>query len=168
MHEGHSGPGSSTEKRRILAKYIIGIAVIGVAISYYAIRSFKGSYQYYLTVSEYTRLHNQDQLAPNEYLKIAGTVAQGSIRSQVDKDKKRVFTFQIAEGGKTLRVLYHGIPPDRLLGDMSVVIEGRYIPEQPGFFTADKLITRCASKYSEGTSPRPSSTRPGETPSKRQ
>lgn len=137
--------------KRTVFRYTIGAAIIVTAITFYIVRSFQGSFQYYVTVSEYHRLTAEDNLRPDQYLRIAGTVVPGSIRTEIDD--RSLVSFQIREGGNVLSVTYNGIAPSNFKDDTSVVIEGTYPGKGVTSFKAEKLITKCASKYTEGLRP---------------
>ena len=80
-------------------------------------------------------------------LRVAGKVVPGSIRiSQRDHLDRR---FLIAEGDRSLEVLYHGVTPDTLVDDAEAVVEGRLGPD--GVFRATQVMAKCPSKYEAET-----------------
>jgi cytochrome c-type biogenesis protein CcmE len=53
--------------------------------------------------------------------------------------------FTLAGAEAELPVQYHGVVPDNFVENREVVVEGRLAAA--GVFQADKLMTRCESKY---------------------
>ncbi len=75
-------------------------------------------------------------------LRVNGKVAGGSL--QIAPDRRQAdFVLQGAKG--SLAVTFSGSIPDNLAENMDVVVEGRF--ENETQFHADKILTRCASKY---------------------
>ena len=58
------------------------------------------------------------------------------------------FTLRDVEGTATVPVVYHGSVPDLFRTGRDVSVEGSL---QNGVFVADKLVTKCPSKYSAKT-----------------
>lgn len=132
---------------------VLGSLVIVFAIALIAYQSFDGSLQYYMTVKEFNS-HRTD--LSGKYVKVAGLVVPDSIEKIIGQES--LLSFKIAEAEATLPVVYHGLAPDTFKPGISVVVEGP-VRQANGTFEAEKLITKCASKYNEGMAPLTGSTR---------
>ncbi len=121
-------------------KYLIGIAIILICIILLAVRGFKKSQVFYLTVSEV--LEQKDTTETQETLRVNGMVTPGSIDYRAEA---LTLTFNISDGKKTLPVIFNGAKPDLLTDDKEVVVEGML--DAGGVFKATKIITKCPSKY---------------------
>ena len=75
-------------------------------------------------------------------LRVSGKVAPQTLH--VAEDRKQV-AFSLEGTKKNLHVICSGQPPDNLAEQMDVVVEGRL--DASGLLHADKILTRCASKY---------------------
>ena len=120
-------------------KYIIGIIIIAICIVLLALRGFKKSQVFYLTVSE--ALKQQDTTGKEKPIRVNGVVVSGSIDYIPEK---LILKFDMTDGEKTLKVVYQGAKPDLLTDGRDVVVEGKL---GAGTFKAIKLITKCPSKY---------------------
>ncbi len=118
-----------------------GIVVIG-ATAYLAYLGASSSWQFYLTVDELVAG------APSyrDYrVRISGTVAHNSLRIAPDRTTA---SFVLQGATAELRVQCSGTIPDNLAEGMDVVVEGRL--EGLDLVQGNKVLTRCASKYSSG------------------
>lgn len=116
--------------------------VCGVIISitiYLASVGASADWQYYLTTDEC--LNQADSLI-GDRLRVSGKIATGSLEVATDR---RSATFQLVGHGQTLAVTSVCLVPDNLAEEREVVVEG--LLENSRSMRADKLITRCASKY---------------------
>jgi cytochrome c-type biogenesis protein CcmE len=120
-------------------KLTLASVLVACAIIYLSYLGAAESWQYYLNVDECltdTSLHSGSRLRVN------GKVADGSL--QIAPDRRQVaFTLKGTKG--SLAVTCTGPIPDNLAENMDVVVEGRL--EGQAKFHADKVLTRCASKY---------------------
>ena len=123
-------------------KLLIGGLIVAFGVSYLMYSGLQGSTAYYLTVEEF--MEQQGTLA-GEGIRIAGTVAEGSIQRQEDI-REIYFAIQGVSENVTLPVYYKGLIPDIFRDDASVVLEGTYNPEKK-LFHASTLMTSCPSKY---------------------
>ena len=120
-------------------KLAVASMLVAVAIVYLTYLGAAESWQYYLTVDECL---NDVSLHGGTCLRINGKVARGSL--QIAPGRRQVdFTLQGAKG--SLAVTFSGTIPDNLAENMDVVVEGRF--ENETQLHADKILTRCASKY---------------------
>ncbi len=115
------------------------IAVIVIALSYLAYTGVQDSKSYYVTIKE---LGGMGDGAYSKRLRVAGTVAPGSIKRQGTH-----LEFQLEEEGKTIPVVYGGseAPPDTFKDNAQALAEGRY--GKDGVFRATNIQAKCASKY---------------------
>jgi cytochrome c-type biogenesis protein CcmE len=120
---------------------IAGLVVAGVT-AYMAYLGASSSWQYYMTVQEC--VENASQVA-GQRIRVSGTIVPGSLVIAPDQQEAR---FMLGEAGSQLSVVCKGPLPDNLAPTkaMEVVVEGRL--EGSYSLQGDKLITRCASKYS--------------------
>jgi cytochrome c-type biogenesis protein CcmE len=121
------------------AKFGIGIGVIVSALGFLAWLGYGESKTYYHTIAELQTLNGS---ARTQRMRVAGTVAAGSIRrlsGRVD--------FVLEGEGKTLPVSYIGSDPlpDTFVDKSQALVEGR--PGPGGRFVAEHVQAKCASKY---------------------
>lgn len=85
----------------------------------------------------------------NEYVLTQGLLNKDSVEWNADKIELK---FEIYEDGKEvyLPVVYMGVKPDNFSDDVIVIVEG-FLKEN-GVFEAEKVQTKCPSKY-EGEDP---------------
>jgi cytochrome c-type biogenesis protein CcmE len=124
---------------RARSKFIIGGAIIVLAVGYLIGSSIGGSTAYYLTVEEVKAKGPSEQTA-----RVAGTVVGESIEWNA---QELLLRFNIADASGSLAVIYNGPRPDMLRDGAEAVVEGRYI--EGGSFEANNLLLKCPSKYEE-------------------
>jgi cytochrome c-type biogenesis protein CcmE len=124
-------------------RFGIGIAVVLLAIAYFAFAGYNESKAYYKTIEEVAAMGPEAQ---NKRLRVAGLVKEGTI----ERDGTHV-TFLLAQDIETmhhvLKVHYVGSQPvpDTFKDRADAVVEGECLPD--GTFEADHLQAKCASKY---------------------
>ena len=120
---------------------IAGLVIAGVT-AYMAYLGASSSWQYYMTAKEC--VDNATQIAGRR-IRVSGTIVPGSLVIGPDRQEAR---FSLGEAGSNLPVVCTGPLPDDLspTKPMEVVVEGRL--EDSCTLHGEKLITRCASKYS--------------------
>ena len=120
-------------------KFVVGGAVVVIALGWLGFVGFQESQSYYVTVQEYSTLKGE---LSGKTLKVAGDVVQGSI----DKTKPQM-EFVITTQGKELRVRYVGreVLPDTFKDGSMAVVEGNV--DNYGVFQARHIEAKCASKY---------------------
>jgi cytochrome c-type biogenesis protein CcmE len=107
---------------------------------YMAYLGASSSWQYYLTVDECLAFPT----APTkDRMRINGTIVRGSLDINSDRTEA---TFSLKGTDQNLRVICSGELPDNLAEGLDVVVEGCI--DEPGHLQGDKVLTRCASKYS--------------------
>ena len=120
-------------------KYLIGVIILVLVVGYLIYLSFGSSVSYYVTVSEFlarsAELHDTD-------VRVAGKIAD----SPIDWDTEDLeLSFNITEGGETIKVIYQGAKPSGFKAGSDVLVEGRC--NSDGVFRASQIILKCPSKY---------------------
>jgi cytochrome c-type biogenesis protein CcmE len=124
-----------TMRRKLI---IAGGFVVGVT-AYMAYLGAASSWQYYVTVDEC--LADSARFA-GQRIRVSGKIAADTL--QIAENRRQVnFAMQGTDG--QLPVVYAGPLPDKLANGIDVVVEGRL--DGSGVIRAEKLLTRCASKY---------------------
>ena len=132
-------------------KFVIGVSIIIISIVYLGVTGFREDYSYYLFADEFIAEFNEsDGQDYGKNFRVAGYVVTGSI----DRTTKPM-KFKINYNNTTIPVHYIGSRPvpDTFKDDAETVVEGKYTPE--GVFLADKIQTKCASKYTSNTEENP-------------
>ena len=122
---------------RARSKFIIGGAIIVLAVGYLIVSSVGGSTAYYLTVEEVKAKGPSERT-----VRVAGNVLGETIEWNA---KELMLRFSIADASGSLAVIYNGPRPDMLKDDAEAIVEGRYI--EGGSFEASNLLLKCPSKY---------------------
>ena len=126
-------------KTRIIIKVLIGVIVIGGGIGYFMWQAMQSSWSYYYSVDDFAK---QKSIAQSHSLRIAGRVKNGSIERDLTKMN---LDFRLSGSDTSVPISYKGVVPDNFAEDIEVVVQGRL--DTNGVFQADKLMTRCESKY---------------------
>lgn len=121
------------------ARLTIGIAIIAAVTGYMAYRGAGSSWRYYLTVDECAADLSDLRGEP---LRVNGHIAPNSLEIKPDRTEA---SFVLKGTDRELCVVCAGPLPDNLAEDMDVVVEGRL--DDCDLLRADKVLTRCASKY---------------------
>ena len=118
----------------------MGFSAIFIAIVILLIAATPGSSGTELTLEEFIKepLKYEDR-----YVMTQGNLIEDSIIWDADKIDLR---FDIKdEKGNVLHVQHNGVKPDNFAQDVIVIIEG--FVNKDGSFTAEKVQTKCPSKY---------------------
>ena len=126
-------------KTKIIVKILVGVIVIGGGIGYFMWQAMQSSWSYYYSVDEFAQ---QKSAVQNHSLRIAGKVKTGSIERNL---KEMSLSFILNGSDTSVPINYTGAVPDNFAEDREVVVQGRL--DTNGTFQADKLMTRCESKY---------------------
>lgn len=126
-------------KTKALIKIIIGIVVIGGGISYFMYQAIQSSSSYYYSVDDFAV---GSDVVKNSSLRLAGKVKGGSVQRDIEK---MLLTFTLTGEKTEIPVSYSKTVPDNFTEGIEVVVDGRLDPA--GNFQAEKLMTRCESKY---------------------
>ena len=135
-----------------LTKIIIAVAVIGIAGAYLLHQTIESSWAYYCSVDDFVKSISNatvegggtgaSKIYGNSIIRLAGRVKDGSVVHNVEKMQ---LDFELAGQSKSVAVRFYGAVPKNFAAGKEVVVEGRAI--QTGIFEADKILTRCESKY---------------------
>lgn len=123
-------------------KVAIGVVVIAAAVAYLMITGFS-------TASQQVSIKDmlaQGPVLEGQYLLTEGTLLQDTVQWDSQKIELRFSLADFADPDELLPVLYQGIKPDNFSEGTQAVVEGYYDP-QAGVFKAEKLQTKCPSKY---------------------
>jgi cytochrome c-type biogenesis protein CcmE len=123
----------------VRAKILIGGLILCAVTVYVAYLGATSSWQYYVTVDECSE--NTAQFVGRK-VRVSGHVAPKSLHIASGRDSA---TFVLQGDSNALTTFYQGPLPDNLAEDIPVVVEGRV--EADGWLRAEKVLTRCASKY---------------------
>ena len=126
-------------KTKTVVKALIGVLVIGGGVGYFMYQAMQSSWAYCYSVDDFSA---KSSAVKNHSIRIAGRVKQGSVARDLQKMN---LTFTLAGSENELTVHYGGSVPDNFAEGREVVIEGRL--DTTGIFQADRLMTRCESKY---------------------
>ncbi|MGC8878621.1 MAG: cytochrome c maturation protein CcmE [Anaerolineae bacterium] len=132
---------SSRPARRNRIKFLLGGAVIALAVVYLIFTATQSTAAYFFTISE---LYTRREAVYDRYVRVSGRVTHEAI--QFDP-RELILRFQIAdENGQVLSVVFHGPKPDQLRPDAEAILEGKFDGK---VFTAQTILLKCPSKYEE-------------------
>ena len=120
-------------------KFLVGGVIVALTVGYLILSAAQGSAAYYLTITEV-----QAEGPSTQDVRVSGLILGESI---IWEPRDLRLTFDIADEGGQLPVLYKGSRPDMFRDGAEVVVEGRMAPE--GVFEARTLLLKCPSKYEE-------------------
>ena len=121
-------------------KVFLGVAVLVVALGYFAFQAFQSATVYYLTVGELQQIGFTEE---GRSVRVSGKLVQGSFEREPDST---LASFVITDGSETLTAVHNGVVPDLFFNEHSeIIMEGTYTPE--GLFESHTVIVKCPSKY---------------------
>ena len=123
------------------ARLALGVGIIVGVTTYMAYVGASAGWQYYVTADECVM--RLSELSGNR-VRVSGQVAAGTL--QTTPQRTRV-EFILQGMHQRLLVTGRGRFPDNLEEGVEVVVEGTLDPA--GVLRADKILTKCASKYEE-------------------
>ncbi len=123
------------------AKFIVGGAVIAVALAYLIYAGVTQSAVYFVTPSEL-------QAAPvaSKAYRLGGLVAPGSVRWE---PRTLQLSFTLTDGKASVPVRHKGTPPDLFGEGRGAIVEGHWAPE--GYFTAALILAKHSEDYKAPT-----------------
>lgn len=122
-------------RRRNPARLVIALSVAAVLAVFLVYVSFAGGS---------TPLVQPSELAQHEGNVQLGGVVVGPMSGNARENGLR-FEVRDVKGTATVPVLYQGSVPDQFKAGREVMVEGEL---RSGTFVADRMITKCPSKYS--------------------
>lgn len=141
---------------RLRSRFVIGTAIIAVAIGYLVVTAIRNTSEYYLTVPEVAARVADLRGQP---LRIAGRVKPGTISWEPSSLTLKfaivaipeaapgaLKTVSAADSSRSFDVTCVGQPkPDMFAPDRDVIVEGRL--NSAGAIEATQVLTSCPSKY---------------------
>ncbi|OGO42224.1 MAG: hypothetical protein A2137_04120 [Chloroflexi bacterium RBG_16_58_8] len=123
-------------------KFIIGGAVLFIALSVLLVRGFVGGATYYYEVGEFLALGNT---ASDDAVRVNGVVAPGSVEQTEQGRALKFVVTDVKDNSKSLAIYYKGVVPDSFKVGNEVVSDGKLGAD--GVFYATALMPKCPSKY---------------------
>ena len=122
-------------------KFIIGAAVIFVAIGFLVFNAMSTSGAYYMTVSE---LKQQSADKVGKTVRVSGLVVDESVDYN---SADLILRFNIKDDANQVPIYFHGPRPDNFTRAAEAIVEGRY--GEDGVLYANTLLLKCPSRYEE-------------------
>jgi cytochrome c-type biogenesis protein CcmE len=126
-------------KNKTVIKSVVAVVLIGGSMVYFVSQAMQTSWAYYYSVDEFAERMGTAQ---NQSVRLAGRVGKDSVERDLQKMNVK---FTLAGSEKSLPIDYTGVVPDNFADEIEVVVEGRLADS--GVFEANKLMTKCESKY---------------------
>lgn len=123
---------------RMRAKLAIGGLVLAGAAAYLAVAGARSGWVYYVAVDEF----DGAAARVGQRVRLTGLVAEEGLEVQPGA---LLANFKLAGETRQVAVSYRGAIPDMFKAGAQVVVEGKL--DDAGVFQADKVLTKCASKY---------------------
>jgi cytochrome c-type biogenesis protein CcmE len=121
----------------------IGLGIILVTTGYIFYIGTEGGFAYYYTVDEFFDNNIVDKLKSTpEPIRLAGRAENIKLHTA---NKNRIAEFVLIGQKHQISVIYKGRMPDNFQKNRIVVVQGSKF--ENGRFAADKLLTKCESKY---------------------
>jgi len=120
-------------------KLTIGAIALAVSVALLAFAGVRQGLVYFLPVDEFLA----DTSRHNDRVRLHGTVSDANF--EANPSLLSAHFDLLGEAGGRIRVRYAGVLPDMFKAGNDVVVEGRLAED--GEFSADTLMTKCASKY---------------------
>lgn len=121
---------------------VIGGFVIALGILMLLMAATPGSTGVELKLKEL--VENQDEYLDN-YVTVEGLLIEDTIKWNADKIELR-FDVQDNEGN-VLHIIHNGVKPDNFTEGVITIAQGYPSKDTPNQFEAEKVQTRCPSKY---------------------
>lgn len=118
------------------ARFGIAAGVVVIAVAGLIVWALSGVSVYYRTPTELA----ESAPAPAERVRVAGTVVDGSVRTEGPTTK-----FLVTDGKAEIEVTTEDVLPDAFAPGVEVVAEGALT--QPGLFSASTVLAKCPSKF---------------------
>ena len=137
--QAQSQVGSKAANKRV--KFIIGGAVIALALVYLIFTTTQSTASYFLTVED---LYDKGSTIYDRNVRVSGMVVGDSVDFN---SSDLILRFEIVgESGETLPVYFNGPKPDQMRQDAEAIIQGKFDGNE---FTAQELLLKCPSRYEE-------------------
>ena len=120
-------------------KLYLAVAMLALAVGFFAFSAFQGAKVYYLTVGEVATA----DIEVGKNMRVSGKLLPDSFKRE---DEGVLAHFTLAEGDDTLAADYNGIVPELFFNEHSeIVLEGHF--DAAGVFQSNTVIVKCPSKY---------------------
>jgi cytochrome c-type biogenesis protein CcmE len=121
-------------------KILSALVLMGIAIFIMAFASMPAAGSKEITI---TNIIDESGKFDADYVMTQGLLIKDSIQWNADELELR---FEIYDENGTLLPVYHkGVQPDNFTDDVIVIVEG--FIQKDGVFEAEKVMTKCPSKY---------------------
>ena len=118
-------------------KFVVGIAVIALALAYMIYAGVTQSAVYFVTPSELSASPK-----PGKVYRLGGMVEKGTVRwTPTTLD----LSFSISDGQTRVPVRHHGTPPDLFGEGRGAVVEGKWT--SGGYFQATQILAKHSEEY---------------------
>jgi len=122
----------------------LAATVVVAALAFLMINGLRHFTEYYLTVPQL--VSQRGPLGASE-VRVTGMVLGKTVVYDPSRD---YLSFLLKGGGRTVRVVYHGVEPDTFgAPDVQAIADGRLQPD--GSFLAQSLLMKCPSHYQPAT-----------------
>jgi cytochrome c-type biogenesis protein CcmE len=118
-------------------KFLLGGAVIALALGGLVVTGLRQSVVYFVTPSELRAAPT-----PGKAYRVGGMVVQGSLRKDPATLRQE---FLLTDGRSTVPVRFRGIPPDLFAEGRGAVVEGRLAAD--GTFEASAIMAKHSEEY---------------------
>lgn len=131
-----------SEKKEHKGIYILAFILILSGVGFLLYSGVSKNSVYFLNVSEALAM------SPTELdqARLFGKVAADNVQRQENSLGVSFDLIDKKDSSKSIRVYYAGAVPDTFDPGVEVIVEGGFKPESH-FFNAQKLMTKCPSKY---------------------
>ncbi len=138
---GKAVPAPAVQKKSALKqrKFVVGGAIVLLAIAYMMFSSLQSTTLYYLTPTEALA---EGMVVTGQAVRVSGNVVDNTIKFDA---KAMALDFDITDEKTTIPVHYKGVVPDAFKQGVEVVVEGKL--NSQGVFEATSLLAKCPSKY---------------------
>lgn len=118
-------------------KFIVGIALVALALAYMIYAGVTQSAVYFVTPSELSA-----SATPGKVYRLGGMVEKGTVRwTPATLD----LSFSLSDGRTRVPVRHHGTAPDLFGEGRGAVVEGRWTRE--GHFQATQILAKHSEEY---------------------
>ena len=120
-------------------KLYIAVAMLALAVGFFAFSAFQEATVYYLTVGEVTR----SDIEVGKTMRVSGKLLPDSFQRE---GEGVLAHFTLTEGDYTLNADYNGIVPELFFNEHTeIVLEGYFDGDR--VFQSNTVIVKCPSKY---------------------
>jgi len=128
-------------------KFFVGLAGVGIVITYLIWTGVNQTMVYYFTPIELMARVKEDPAFHQMGIKVSGRIQQGSWERIGEEYNHRFTVVDLEDESVTFPVEYRDRLPDTFNDNevVDVVVEGRF--REDGVFDATLVLTKCGSRY---------------------